>query len=285
MASPIQSVADTAYLVAHYRAVETRRPDALFQDPLAARLVGHRSAQFDQTFGAVPMSGWSVVIRTRLIDELILDLVRGGVDTVINLGAGMDTRAYRLDLPKGLRWVEVDQAHVLAEKERLLVGENARCQLERVALDLSQEEPRRLWIEKESARSGRRLLLTEGVVPYLDQDEVAALAHGLHRLPNVAAWMVDYFSPVVVRYRQRLATTRQMDAAPFKFAPEDWRVFFSSRGWRVEKMHSLFAAGRRYGRHPPLPWKARVLTALTRLLLGSGESKGESVGYAVLVPE
>ncbi|MDE3110116.1 MAG: class I SAM-dependent methyltransferase, partial [Acidobacteriota bacterium] len=38
----MQHVSDTAFWVAHYRAIEGERPDALFHDPLAGVLAGER---------------------------------------------------------------------------------------------------------------------------------------------------------------------------------------------------------------------------------------------------
>ena len=46
---------------------------------------------------------WSVIIRTCVIDELLHQAIAGGVNTVINLGAGLDARPYRLQLPASLR--------------------------------------------------------------------------------------------------------------------------------------------------------------------------------------
>jgi O-methyltransferase involved in polyketide biosynthesis len=54
------------------------------------------------------VGAWSVVIRTVIIDELITRAIGEGVDTVLNLGAGLDTRPYRMALPEDLRWVDVD---------------------------------------------------------------------------------------------------------------------------------------------------------------------------------
>lgn len=39
---------------------------------------------------------------------------------VVLIGAGMDTRAYRLALPHGLKWFEVDRTEVLRVKHKLL---------------------------------------------------------------------------------------------------------------------------------------------------------------------
>jgi O-methyltransferase involved in polyketide biosynthesis len=48
------------------------------------------------------------MIRTVIIDDRIKLAIGEGVDTILNLGAGLDTRPYRMDLPKTLRWVEFD---------------------------------------------------------------------------------------------------------------------------------------------------------------------------------
>ena len=48
---------------------------------------------------------------------------------VVLLGAGMDTRPWRLPLPAGTLWLEVDQADVAAAKKKLLQAANAQTQV------------------------------------------------------------------------------------------------------------------------------------------------------------
>src|SRR4051794_2006583 len=110
--SGIADVSDTALWVATYRAEETERPDALFRDPLARRLAGEKGRKIAQRMEGSRYTAWSVVIRTCIIDAYIQELLREGIDTVLNLGAGLDTRPYRLDLPSTLRWVEADYPHM-----------------------------------------------------------------------------------------------------------------------------------------------------------------------------
>ena len=59
-----------------------------------------------------------MIVRTAVIDELILREVELGCDVVLNLGAGLDTRPQRLPLPESLRWIEVD---LLARSLKLAV--------------------------------------------------------------------------------------------------------------------------------------------------------------------
>jgi len=92
----IQHSSDTALLTAGWRAMESSRSDALFHDPLAAGLAGERGLRIARTR---PEGAWVVAIRTVLIDAFLQSAISSGIDTVINLGAGLDTRPYRMHLP------------------------------------------------------------------------------------------------------------------------------------------------------------------------------------------
>ncbi|HVR00714.1 MAG TPA: class I SAM-dependent methyltransferase [Polyangia bacterium] len=68
----VSNVSDTARWVAQYRAAESARPDALFRDPLAARLAGERGRAIVSAGPRKPRNGWSIVARTKLIDDLVM---------------------------------------------------------------------------------------------------------------------------------------------------------------------------------------------------------------------
>lgn len=191
----IAHVSDTAFGVAHYRALETQRPDALFHDPLAALLAGERGEKIGAAMPASFMNGWPVVIRTCIIDDYIRLAIAQGVDTVLNLGAGLDTRPYRMEIPESLVWIEIDYPHVINFKEGQLSGEKPRCQLQRVRLDLADVSERRKALASiiAGARVGKILVLTEGVVPYLSMDEAASLADDLKMLPLARYWIRGLF--------------------------------------------------------------------------------------------
>lgn len=93
MQGQINQVSDTAYMAAAYRAMETNHSKAIFHDLLAAKLAGDRAKKIidsvpRQTF----IGGWSVVIRTRIIDDFIQGAIVECVHTILNLGAGLDAR-------------------------------------------------------------------------------------------------------------------------------------------------------------------------------------------------
>src|SRR2546427_542242 len=97
--------------------MESERPDALFRDPYARKLAGERGERIIASMRRGRAWAWPMIVRTAVLDELILRTIeREGVDTVLNLAAGLDTRPYRLPLPSSLRWVEADFPDVIAYK-------------------------------------------------------------------------------------------------------------------------------------------------------------------------
>lgn len=189
----IQNVSDAAFMVAGFRALESERPEPLFRDPLAWTLAGQHGRKILATVPKTFVGGWSVVIRTVIIDDFIKEAIEQGADTILNLGAGLDTRPYRMELPKTLRWVEVDFPHVIALKESRLADERPNCRLDRIELDLTDRALRQRLLAEVSESAEKILVLTEGVVPYLSNSEVSDLAGDLRAVEKVRFWIVDYF--------------------------------------------------------------------------------------------
>lgn len=285
MAEPlIANVSDTALFVAHHRALESQRPDALFRDPLAAQVAAERGREIALHMPRPTFSTWSVAIRTVIIDELITRAVAQGADTVLNLGAGLDTRPYRMQLPARVRFIEADFPAMIDFKEGRLGGAQPRCAVERVRLDLSDGQARRALLERVEREAKGIIALTEGVIPYLPEADVAGLADDLTRLHNLHGWIVDYISPDAQRYRRRFA--RQMKNAPFLFEPKDWSGFFEQHGFRSQETRPLVAEGKRRGRPVPLAFWLKILLRLRRLM-ASRARRGrmrDLAAYVLLVP-
>jgi len=274
-------------MVAAWRAREGERPDALFRDPLAARLAGeHGRRIIDHLPRRTFLGGWSIVIRTCIIDDLIKSSVAEGTDAVLNLGAGLDTRPYRMELPAALRWVEVDLPQVIELKDALVSGEQPRCRLERTKLDLSTADQRGKFLSEMAAASKNILVLTEGVIPYLSADEVAALARDLRSHGAIHHWIADYFSPATYKYRRRSGITALMKSAPFRFEPEDYFGFFRELGWQPKTIRYIPEEAVRLGRPPPFPWYIRARIILLRLVVPAAKLQAmrRFMGYVVFEP-
>ena len=278
----IDDVADTALWIAAYRARETARADALFRDPIAARLAGPKGARLAATMASAEQFYWMTSIRTVIIDELLLEAVARGAGMVLNLGAGLDTRPYRLALPSSLRWVEVDVPKIVARKEELLHDERPNCDLERVTADLGDAAARRALFARLGDVAQDVVVLTEGVIGYLTEDEVAALADDLRAQSRFRTWIVDRSARFLTRTVRARVQRTQLKNAPMRFQPDDWEEFFRAHGWRAAETRYLPIEGERLGRPFPMPWWfAPVHSVLPRR---AREAIRRMMGYARLEP-
>ena len=284
--SPLQDVSDTAFWIAYHRSLESDRPDALFRDPFAKRLAGERGRRISQAMPTSRIVAWTVALRTRIIDDYLALALRSGIDTVLCLGAGLDARPYRLALPPELRWIEADFPRIIDYKEDILREEAPSCHLQRVRIDLADPVERKQFLERVDAASQGILILTEGVIPYLTNEEAASLAEALRSMRRARFWIVDYLSARAIAFRSRGRVGRAMQNAPFKFAPADWFSFFREHGWRVKEIHYYPEEAARYSRPMPLPLAARMMLSVSRWWM-SKKRREEFLrfgGYAMLEP-
>ncbi|MCA9258994.1 MAG: SAM-dependent methyltransferase [Planctomycetales bacterium] len=245
----VKHVSDTALWVATYRAWESAREDAVFKDELAKLLVGDRGQAIATTMPYRKLMAWVLVVRTSAIDGLIRRAIDSGADTVVNLGAGLDTRPYRMALPESLRWVEVDFPGIIQYKNNMLAREKTVCQLQRLETDLSDPGARRAAIESSCDSAHKAVIVTEGVLPYLSPEEVAALSDELLAQSKIAYWIQDYRQAGRGTALKKL--TKRLKDAPLQFIVEDWLEFFLNRGWQIGEITYTHDESKRIGRNPP----------------------------------
>jgi methyltransferase (TIGR00027 family) len=278
-ASAITHVADTALWVATYRALESRRSDALFRDPLAESLAGERGRNIAASMPYPRIMAWALVIRTVAIDALIVDALALGIDAVINLGAGLDTRPYRMNLlPRTLRWIEVDFPQMMDYKSEMLEAERPVCRLERIAADLSDIPLRRSIFQRLGSENEKVLIITEGVLAYLSSADAGELARDLFAVPTFQYWIQDYYMGGTKRWAPRRMRDRLKDS-PFRFEEPDWLSFFERHGWTISENRVAADEAERLKRPFPLafPW-----TVIIRLLPAKVREKWRnSSGYVM----
>jgi len=261
----ITHVSDTARWVACYRALETERSDALFKDPWARRLAGERGFEILDAMPGGRQMSWPLVTRTAVMDEIILQRIReNDIDTVLDLAAGLDARPWRLPLPPALRWIDVDHADMLEYKNSILAGEKPGCRYEAIATDLADGFARRELFRLVGALSKRVLVITEGLLIYLQEAQVTNLARDLHDIPAMQLWLTDLASPGLLAMMEKNWAPRvRAGNAPFVFGPADAPAFFAALGWKEVEYRSSFFEGRRLGRTMKLGWLWELLNKLS----------------------
>jgi methyltransferase (TIGR00027 family) len=255
----IRNVSDTARWVAFYRAMESERPDAIFQDPFARRLAGARGEAIVRGLPKGRQMAWPMIVRTALMDEIILRVIaQEGVDCVLNLAAGLDARPWRMALPTSLKWVDVDHAEMIDYKLEILAAEKTVCSYEAVRLDLAEPAGRRALFQRVGASARRVLVMTEGLLVYLSPEAVAELAKDLAAQPSFRLWLMDLASPALLKMLERTwAPALKAGNAPMQFAPAENTAFFAPLGWREVEYRSMFDESIRLNRTMPMArfWK------------------------------
>lgn len=243
MTSPLMNaishVSDTALMVAACRAVETELEDAFVRDPFAARLAGERGFSILNAVPHAQMMRFGLAVRVRFIDELLQEaLAANPITTVLSVGCGLDTRPWRLDLPKDLRWIEVDFEDMLDYKEKLMAGETPHCRVERLAIDLNDPAQRRRMYE--IAGSTQTLMITEGLLLYLPAATVNELTAEVRRQTGVAHWISDITTSafsIALTGTSTLQTIRHVQA-PDSLHGEEILETFQRNGWATDSRRS-----------------------------------------------
>ena len=247
----IRDITDTARWVAAIRAQETERPKPLFRDPFARRLAGERGEAIAAEMAGRVRADWPMPIRTYAFDSLIREHVASGGDAVVNLAAGLDARPYRMDLPSSLRWIEVDLPAMIDYKESVLASETPRCALRRVRLDLSNREARRAVFADLGREGQNMLILTEGLLIYLDPQRVTELSEDLAAQPSFRGWVIDLVSPGLrLMLMRQFGSKLEEGQVPFRFGPEEGPGFFAPQGWHSMRVMSLFKTAAKLHRLP-----------------------------------
>jgi methyltransferase (TIGR00027 family) len=189
--------------------------------------------------------------------------VRAGADLVVNLAAGLDTRAWRLSLPATLRWVDVDLPEILDYKTAAMRDVTPHCRYEAVAADLTDAARRQALFAQLGRESTKALVVTEGLLIYLTPESVAGLARDLHDIPAFRWWLIDIANPRLLQMMNKMwGASVEAARAPFQFAPAAGTDFFREHGWREVQFRSTMDEAHRLDREMKGMWKYRWMTKL-----------------------
>lgn len=278
----IQHVSDTSLWVAVYRHKESIRKDALFNDPYADQLSGEFGKNLAAKMINSKYTEWNVIIRTYLIDKFINELIADGVDTILNLGAGLDTRPYRMNLPAHVNWIQVDFPHIIEYKQKILINEKPSCKLESVKIDLSDEALRRSLFSRVNEQSKKVAVLTEGLIPYFTPEQVKELATDLRQQDKFRYWILDYYSTQVQKYLKSRRANKAMGNAPFQFFVPDYFDFFKKLKWQMKQIEYLPEVSKKLNREIPMPLIGKIFTYLFQ---PKDPKYFQYSGYVILAPD
>lgn len=238
------------------RAKESRKPEdeRVCYDPYASRFISKETLEFaarepekfkalsEQVERSQPGHTNSIIARVRYIDDVVASSVRAGIRQVVILGAGYDTRAYRIEGMANARTFEVDHPNtqrLKKEKIREIFG----CLPDHVTyvpLDLAVHDLGGQLRSSGYDSALRTLFVMEGILLYLPQEAVdELLAFVVRNSGRGSAIVFDYIPQSVVDGTCELEIGRNMRrnvadvGEPFQFGLQEGTVeaFLASRGY------------------------------------------------------
>jgi methyltransferase (TIGR00027 family) len=260
----------TALLVAAARAIETHRDDSLAQDAYAEHFVRAAPACADWPVRVqqVPAGDGDPLwgrfaryfgLRTRVLDDFLLRSVRRGPRQVVLLGAGLDTRAFRLDWPSGCEVFEIDRAGVLEFKHQVLTDLAAAPKVKRVPVPV---DLRADWVGALTTvgfdPAAPSVWLAEGLLFYLPGPAETYLIDTVDRLTtegSALAFEAKLEKDLLVYRDSPIYTaTREQTGIDLlhlfdKGARPDSAGALTAKGWSTS-MYTPFDFTRRHGRGP-----------------------------------
>ncbi len=264
----------TALGLSAARSVESGRPDRLIEDPFARALFEAAGADLpmlvDWPDAGSPISDAEALhlhgsryigLRTRFYDDAVLAAARDGLTQGVLLGAGLDTRAFRLSLPAGFQLFELDQPGVFQFKDAALDAQGAgpRCTRSAIGIDLRDDWPAALEASG-FERQRPTAWVAEGLLPYLPPEAQSGLLEAIHELaaPGSVLALDRIAGDPTAGERLRGLSERSgidMESLLAGGNGEDPAASLRARGWRAyEETTATLAA--RYGRDLSDPFAA-----------------------------
>ena len=232
----MKPVSKTAYYCCAVRALDAGAATSVCGDRYAERFMAPEGWAVFEPFRDLGRPNASNVVRHRMIDDLLREqLARRAETPVVLLGAGFDTRAFRLS---GGRWMELDEPAVIALKESRLPAGDAPNPLTRFAVEFDREP-----VGPALARLGplvEPIVVLEGVLTYLNVAEVRTILKAVREAFGRATLVCDLTTPAFKRrYAGRIGDRLRALGAPYGRLDGDPLELIESEGYRLVTRESI----------------------------------------------
>jgi methyltransferase (TIGR00027 family) len=232
----------SALLGATSLALETELPRPLFRDPLARSLAGQAGWS---ALAAMRHARWPgycsgpdpfVSIVTRFFDDALRNVVtQSDITQVVVLGAGMDTRAFRLAWPPSVTVYEVDRADVFEHKEAVLGAAHARAACRRQIVASSSRGSWTAALVKAGFDPRKRSAVLIQGLHYHDAAAAEQLLHDVTAISTRGCW-IGFTVTTEQTLRSAFMTPflRRLEALglpPWQFGVDDPDAWVASHGW------------------------------------------------------
>jgi methyltransferase (TIGR00027 family) len=276
-APKLAGVPATSLMMAAFRAVETELPETerCINDPFARLLASEAGfslmrkrqdafAADAEAIGSGPNKAPGTAAqrnfaaaRSAAFDRAIQVTleISPSIKQIVSLGSGMDTRAFRLNLPSSVTMYEVDYPHVLSYKTQTLVRAGAKptCKRVEVATDVAAEDWAEKLLDVGFDNATPAAWIAEGLLYYIPKPKLLELLARIHTLSQAQSRFVfdtwdnyqDIFArmPTVRNFHSKIGMICQN-------VTSDTIRPLQAHGWEEEESQSLLHIRKNIWRKP-----------------------------------
>ncbi|MGZ3158414.1 MAG: class I SAM-dependent methyltransferase [Burkholderiaceae bacterium] len=214
---------------------DARQPQPVCGDEYAKIFMDEHGRHIYDMFKAEINCNASMLVRHRIIDDMVRQHLVSNPDLcIITIGAGLDSRPYRL---VGGRWYELDEPAVVAHKNKRLPSAKCPNQLERIAINFSTDALQDKLAPM--ATEDPVVIIMEGVFIYLDEDDIRKTIAPFHRLFPGHRLICDLVNrEMVEKYGRTLH--EKIEGIGTQFKPVNYPdKVFTTNGYRINDRISV----------------------------------------------
>ena len=225
----MKPISKTAFYCCGVRMQDAERSNPVCNDIYAKLFMNEAGLQILEAFKDETKPNASNVARHRIIDDLLRrELLANPNLSILIIGAGFDSRAYRLSSGT---WVELDEPQVISYKNERLPASDCENELHRIPIDFSTDSLE----EKLSAFANRSpvVVVVEGVFMYLEEETIKQLLRTLRRLFPQHKLICDLMTrDFFEKYSKSLHEKISGMGTSFKFTIDNPEAVFVEKGYR-----------------------------------------------------
>ena len=254
-------ISNTAYYCCGVRMEDAKKNRPICNDVYAENFMDERGRQIFEPFKSEKMPNISNITRCRLIDDyLVTELTKNNQQTIITIGAGFDTRPYRLT---GGNWLEIDEPQVISYKNEKLPVEECPNSLRRMSIDFAHESLTEK-LEKES-NGDYTVFVIEGVFMYLEPEAIETTIRSIQGLfPKHLLYCDLMTKKFFTKFAQSIHSKLVASGCTFSERPNSPEEIFIQHDYKIIERIPMFRRAAELG----ILWdEVKIPKVVSRLML------------------
>ncbi|HKK15864.1 MAG TPA: class I SAM-dependent methyltransferase [Gammaproteobacteria bacterium] len=256
----MNTISNTAFYCCGVRMEDAERLFSICHDIYARRFMDEKALQVFEPFRAEKMPNISNIVRCRIIDDFIAaELHKDSTTTIITIGAGFDTRPYRLE--DGY-WIEIDDPHIIDYKNSRLPIAECKNPLQRRSIDFASGSLTEKLQDIDNSRP--IVIVIEGVFMYLEPGAITTTLEALQQQFPVHILLCDLMKKRFFdKYAQSIHSRLSAIGGRFTGLSDNPERLFIDNNYNLTAHVPMFRRATELG----LLWKIMKIPALVSALL------------------